>query len=112
MDIHATKEVVGFMLSLGEGVAALGDGQGTLLSDALTFLEAAKRAPAAFRDRTLVLPELQDLDDAEKADLKAFITKDFDIADDNLETIIESVLVTAVDFAELLKLLPTRKVVS
>lgn len=110
MDIHATKQVLGFTLSLGEGVAALGDGEGTLLSDALSFLEAAKRAPAAFRDRSLVLPELQDLDDAEKAELKAFVVQDFDIKANEVEAVIEQTLVAAIEFAELLKLLPTRRV--
>lgn len=106
MDMKNTKEALGFTLSLGEGVYGLSDGQGTLLSDALAFVEAAKRAPAAIKDVTLVLPELQDMEPAEQEELKAFVRADFDLPNDQLEALVEQALLAAIEFSELLKLLP------
>jgi hypothetical protein len=106
MDMKNTTEAVGFVLSLGEGVYGLADGKGTLLSDALAFVAVAQRAPAALKDVKLVLPEMQDMDEAEKAELKAFVARDFDLADDQLELLVEQALAAAIEFSELLKLLP------
>ena len=97
-------EVVGFALSLVEGIASLVDG-GVSFSDVVKFVEAARRAPAAFKDIHLALPELKNLSDAGKEELKKFIEEDFDIPQDNIELAIESALKVAVDLSDLLKVL-------
>ncbi len=101
--IKETKEVVGFALSVGEGVAALADG-GLSLGDIFKFVEAAKRAPAGMAGLVLVPSELSELDDAEKAELKAFVAADFDIAQDGIESAIEMALSIAVDLSDLVAL--------
>ena len=103
--IQETKELVGFVLSVGEGVAALADG-GVSFSDVVKFVEAARRAPAGIGGVGMVLPELKDLDEAEKAELKKFVEEDFDIPQDSVELAIEAAFKVGIDLSDLLKLLP------
>lgn len=103
--LKETKELVGFGLSVAEGIAALSDG-GVSFSDVVKFIEAAKRAPAAFKDAKLVVEEMKNLDEPAKEELKKFIVDDFDIPQDSVEEVIEGVLKVLVDLSDLLKLLP------
>lgn len=102
--IKETKEVVGFALSLGEGLAAVLD-DGVSLGDALKFIEAARRAPAALSDLSMVPKEITDLDESEKAELKAFVAEDFDIPQEGIETAVKAALIVAIELSEILKLL-------
>lgn len=101
-----THELVGFVLSLGEGVASLSDGAS--FTDVFKFVEAVKRAPAAFKDAAACVEEVKNATDEQKAKLKAYIAADFDIENDQVETAIETCLSIAVDLSDLLKLLPAK----
>lgn len=106
LGIEEVKSAVALGLSLGELTEALGDGVG--LGDIGVLLRAAKRvapAIAAFRSG-LILPELKDLSDVEKEQLKQFIVGQFDLENDQLEVSIEKGLAIAVDLCELLKVFP------
>ena len=102
--VQESKELLGFGLSVGEGVAALID-QGPSLADALKFLEAVKRAPAAFKNIAQVLPEMKELDELEKAELKSFVVADFDIPQDKAEEVVEGALCLVIELSDLLNLL-------
>jgi hypothetical protein len=94
-DIKETKEALAFVLSLGNALGTtLADGKITL-SEAPQFMGALMAAPAAFQGLTEVPAELKDLDDAEKAELMAFVQSEFDIPNDQIEGVIEEGLALA-----------------
>jgi hypothetical protein len=97
------KSVLALALSLGRLIESLSDGIG--LGDIGALLSCAKKvSPAigAFKSG-LVIPELKDLSDEEKADLKAFVSSEFDLQDDNIEFAVEKGLSIAIDLCDLLK---------
>ncbi len=105
LGISEVKNVVSLALSLGELIESLSDGVG--ISDIGSLLSCAKKvSPAitAFKSG-LVVPQLKDLNDDEKAELKSFIEAEFDLKDDALEMGVEKGLGIAVDLCELLKVL-------
>lgn len=103
LGIQEVKDVVRMGLCIGELVDALSDGIG--LSDLGALLRAAKSVkPAidALRSGQL-LPELKDLSDAEREELKAFIADEFDLSNDALEAAIEKGLQIAIDLSKLIE---------
>ena len=98
------KDVLGLGLALGELVEALADGVG--ISDIAKLVGVVKKAPAAVAalKSGKVLPELKDLDDAEKAELKAYAASEFNLANDKVEAAVEAGLGVVLDLADLLKL--------
>lgn len=103
LGIEELKSVVSLGIALGEFVDHIADGLG--LSDVPSGIKLVRHVPgavAAIKSKK-VLPELKDLDEAEKAELKSFIKTEFDIKDDELEIKIESALFVVIDLADLLK---------
>jgi len=94
------KEVVGFGLTLGETIYGVFDGIDAV--DAMNLMELIKRAPGAIKDIGLVIPQALDLDDEERAELKAFVEADFDIPSDKIESAIETALSVVIDLTKLL----------
>jgi hypothetical protein len=73
LGIEEVKPVLGLGLALGQLVESLSDGVG--LGDIGKLVSVVKRAPSAVSalKSGKFIPELKDLDDAEKAELKACI---------------------------------------
>ena len=104
LGIEELKEVLGLGLALGELVEALSDGVG--ISDIGKLVGVVKKAPAAVTalKSGKVLPELKDLDVAEKAELKAYAMAEFDLANDKVEAAVEAGLSVVIDLTDLLKI--------
>ena len=104
LGISEVKDVLGLGLAVGELVEALADGVG--ISDIAKLVGVVKKAPAAVAaiKSGKVLPELKDLDDAEKAELKAYAASEFNLANDKVEAAVEAGLGIVLDLADLLKL--------
>ena len=100
--ITETKEIVGFMISLGEGYA-LAAKDGWSYDDFMHFMEAFQRGPSAFAGITLVPKELADLSPEEAQELKDYVAADFDIENDKLEDTIERALQLGVDLYEFIR---------
>jgi len=101
--IDEVKSVIQMGLSVGELVDALSDGIG--LGDIGALLRAAKAVkPAidALKSGKLI-PEIKDLSDEEKQQLKDFVAAEFDIKDDALEAAIKKGLQIAIDLSDLIK---------
>lgn len=97
-----TKELVSFILSLGNGIgASLEDGK-IGVSDVSNFFGAMTLAGPALSGVNAIPGELSDMDDAEKEDLLAFVNEKFDIPQDNIEASIERSLRIGVDIAALI----------
>lgn len=103
MGIAELKSVIGLGLALGELVESLADGVG--LSDIGSLLSVAKKvSPAITAIKSgLLLPELKDLSDLEKAELKSYVANEFVLKNESLELAIEKGLHVAIDLSELLK---------
>lgn len=102
LGISEVKDVLALGIGVGELVEALSDGVG--ISDIGALLAVAKRVKAgvAAVKSGKIVPELKDLDEAEKAELKAFCVEDLDLSDENLEAQIEGGLAIAVELCALL----------
>ncbi len=102
LGIEEVKAVVKGPLALAELVDALADGVG--LTDIGSLIKAGasvKPMIAAIKTGKLI-PELKDLDEAEKAELKKFIAENFNLKDDEIELKIELALSVVVDLTDLL----------
>lgn len=103
LGIEEVKAVVDCGLKIGELVDALSDGIG--LGDLGALLRAAKSVKPAFDaiKSGKLIPEVKDLSDEEKADLKAFVADDFDIENDALEAVVEKALSVVIDLSALIQ---------
>lgn len=103
LGISEIKAVVAMGLSVGELVDALSDGIG--LGDLGALLRAGKSIKPAIDaiGSGQLLPELKDLSDEERAELKAFVAEEFDLSNDGLEVAIEKALQIAVDLTRLIQ---------
>lgn len=91
-DIKETKEAVGFIVAIANGVGkALQDGK-INLADFGCFMDAFLKAPAAFSGASEIPAELADMDSAEREGLKQYIFEEFDIPQDKVEGIVEDAL--------------------
>ena len=104
LGVSELKNVLGLGLSVGQLVEALADGVG--ISDIAKLVGVVRKAPSAIAalKSGKVLSELKDLDDTEKAELKAYVAAEFDLADDKIEAAIEAGLNVAIDLSDLLKI--------
>jgi hypothetical protein len=104
MGIEELKSVILLVLNSTELGFALADGVDFGdLPEGLAAVKAFGPGLAALKSG-LVIPEIKDLDDVEKAELKMFVGEEFDIDEDTIEVAIEKVLSIAIDFSDLLKL--------
>lgn len=108
MGIENTKKVVHLGLKSGELVAGLIEGIG--LEDGLKAISVIKSLVDALHSFDEVIPELADLTEAEKSELKAYVVSDFDIENDKVEAAIEGALSLAVELSELAKLFISKPV--
>ena len=104
LGIEEVKLALGLGISVGELVESLADGIG--LSDIGKLVSVVKHAPSAISSikSGKIIPELKDLDEAEKTELKDYLKEEFDLSDDNLEAKIEAGLFVVIDLCGLLKI--------
>lgn len=85
MDIEQTKDVLAFALSLGSTLGkTLSDGK-ISVAELPLFITPVFKLPAALEGIHEVPTELSHLDDAEKAELYAYIQQNFDVADADVQ---------------------------
>jgi len=101
--IQETKDVVKFVIRLGEaGAKSLEDGKFSV-SDLSNFINAAGALPAAIGGIGSVPAELKDMDVDERAELLAYIKEEFDIAEENIEAVVEKALTAVIGLFDLIK---------
>jgi len=95
MGIENLKELVVFLAVLGNAAdASTKNGLG--LDDVVHFMPVFLKAPAAFEGIDQAKLEMKDLDAAEIAELNAAVAMSLDLADDQVEAIIEKSLAALV----------------
>lgn len=93
--IKETKELVGWVCSLGNAIgSSLEDGK-IGMSDLFKFIGVMNSSNSAFAGVDRVPAELTDLDEVEKAELIDFINKEFNIPQDQVEAYAKAGLVAA-----------------
>jgi hypothetical protein len=91
--IKETKELLDFGFKLQSAITrSHEDGKFSPILDTPKFLPALLAAPRAFAGANLIPAELADLDDAEREELMAFVRERFELADRELEILIEDTL--------------------
>jgi hypothetical protein len=105
LGIEQTKEVLGLGLSVGQLIAGLSDGIG--IKDIGALVSVIKRVPSAISaiKSGQIIPELKDLEDSEKSELKSYVSANFDIDDDKIEAAVEAGLYVAIDLSDLIKVI-------
>lgn len=103
LGIAALKSAVGAILSAGEAIVCTTDG--FQFNDISKFVDLAKRLPPAIRDRATVIPEFADLDDAERAEMVAFVEADFELPENaDVEQAVEVAMGVLFSLSDLVKL--------
>ena len=103
LGIQEVKAVVKMGLAIGELVDSLSDGLSLSdLGPALRVAKSVKPAIDALKSGQL-LPELEDLSDDEREELKQFVADEFDISNDSLEAAVEKGLQIAIDLSKLVE---------
>jgi hypothetical protein len=91
------KEALEFVFALAQGFEkAYSDDKKIDWLDAQYLVNSLYKMPNAIAGADQILPELKDLDEAEREDLLAFAKTEFDLTDDDLEAKIEQGLQLAV----------------
>lgn len=91
--IKEIKELLAFGFKLQKAItASLDDGKINVVTDAPKFLSALLAAPKAFGGMNTIMAEIRDLDEAERQELLTFVQEEFELADQNLEYLIEDTL--------------------
>ena len=107
--LNETKDVVKFVLSLGESIAqAAGDGK-ISLDDVGFFMSSLHSFGPAINAVDQVPEELSELTAEEKDELIKFVKEEFDIPDDKAEEITQTALTIALELYYLFRLF-TKKV--
>jgi hypothetical protein len=87
--IKESKEALDFVLSLASAVGkAVEDGE-VSFGDVMHFVGPLRKAGDAFENGKGILPELKDLDAAERAELLALAKEKLDLPNDELEAMVE-----------------------
>ena len=90
--IEETKDVLDFVFSFVEAVGkAKKDGEMSW-SDARYFIDPVKKLFEAVDDIEDVLPEIEDLDDAEYDELVAYVKEKWDYDEENLDWIVDTAI--------------------
>jgi len=98
--IEELKDVLAFGIDVGE---ALSDGIG------IEDISALFGLPEAIAGISNVPAEIADLDEAERKELKEYVSTEFDIPDDKLEAVIEQSISVVVDLYNLYTLFKAMK---
>lgn len=102
-NIDDVKDVVKTFLSFTKATAmsVLDDGVITVM-DLPKFMSALSTIPAAVSGAVNIPAQLSDMDAKERDELIAFVRSEFDIPNDLLESIIERVLIMAINFISMI----------
>ena len=88
-NVQNVKELLAFVLDLGESIGeSFKDGKITFM-DATNFISVFQKIAPALEDLDQIPSELSDLDEVEILDIMAYVAEEFDIADDELEMKVE-----------------------
>jgi hypothetical protein len=102
--IKETKELVKFMLGLGNSLDKALDDKKISVMDVPLFMGVFMDMAPAFDGIAKVPAEIKDLSAEEMAELSAFVQQEFDIKSDRTEAIIEGALMLAADIYKYAKL--------
>ena len=90
--IEETKDILDFVFSFVEAVGkAKKDGEMSW-SDAIYFIDPVKKLFEAVDDIEEVLPEIEDLDDAEYDELVAYVKEKWDYDEENLDWVVDTAI--------------------
>ena len=90
--IEETKDILDFVFSFVEAVGkAKKDGEMSW-SDARYFIDPVKKLFEAVDDIEEVLPEIEDLDDAEYDELVAYVKEKWDYDEENLDWVVDTAI--------------------
>ena len=90
--IEETKDILDFVFSFVEAVGkAKKDGEMSW-SDARYFIDPLKKLFEAVDDIEEVLPEIEDLDDAEYDELVAYVKEKWDYDEENLDWVVDTAI--------------------
>lgn len=108
MDLKDTKELVKFVIGLGEAVdKSLADGR-ISIGDLRHFMNPLMDAGDAFSDISNIPAELKDMTQEESQELLEYIRKEFDIENDKIEKVIENSLQILVKLYEVIELVRSK----
>lgn len=99
MDVKNTKEALEFAMALGTAGGKSYADKKLSPSDAIYFYDTVVKLPAAIDDADLIISEIKDLSDEEKAELHEVVAH-LDLPDDQKEAFIEQGIKLAVDIAQ------------
>ena len=101
--IKETKEMLGFVLSIGNALgASLEDGEVTI-GDLTEFVAPLLEAGDAFAGAVSIPAELADLTEEERTELLTYAKEKFSIPEDNVEDVVECGFDTVVQIYELVQ---------
>lgn len=92
LPITATKSLIAFLCLAVQKVASLDadhDGKIKLTEVLALIMSIGPKIPKVYQAIPLVLPELHDLTDEERAELHAFFVDQFDLPSDRAEAVVE-----------------------
>jgi hypothetical protein len=102
--IKETKEVLKFMVGLGNNLDKALEDKKIGIGDIPLFMGTFMDMPAAFDGIDKVPAEIKDLKAEEMADLVAFVEQELDLKSDRTEKIIEGALMLGSDIVKYAKL--------
>lgn len=100
--IENLTKVVEFGAKLGEGAANIFEDGKVELGEAAALLPTLMEVPGILANKDKIKEEVNDLSDAERAQLKEIFAGEFDPADDSLENKIEKSINAAVAVLDLI----------
>ncbi len=104
MDITETKDVVLLGISLGNALGkSLEDGEFNW-TDAIGFIPALTKVPAAISGISQVKNEIMDMDPQEKQELKSMVIDEFDIPQEKTEEIIEASIAAVLELVKIMQI--------
>lgn len=90
-DIDKLKKALAFGIKATVKIDEVTQDGWQWLSDSVALFPTLVEIPGLLKDGKEMWEELQEVDDEEKAELQQFAKDNFDIADDELEEVVESV---------------------
>ncbi len=109
-DMHNLKEVLSLVLPLVRIIEDVADQQLSGFSALIKFVPLISKIGPALRDLKDIPLEFADLTEAERVELKAYVSELLDLKDDNVEATVEQVLHIVVDLSQLFQSLQTVRV--